>query len=91
MLKFLKPSPLKIFVALILLLGLTWLWRLKNIFIMDTSFYGLPLTFYSAWGPCPPGEVCSEFSGLNLGLDLAFWYLVGAFIIDRFTRKPKSS
>lgn len=91
MLKFLKPSPLKIVVTLVLFVGLTWLWSLKNMFIMDTSFYGLPLTFYSAWGPCQAGQVCSEFSGLNLGLDLAFWYLVGAFIIDRFTRKPKSS
>ena len=89
--KFLKPSLLKIVVTLILFVGLTWLWSLKNMFIMDTSFYGLPLTYYTTWGPCQAGQVCSEFNGLNLGLDLTFWYLVGAFLVDRFARKPKPS
>ena len=90
-LRFLKPSLLKIVVTLVLFIGMTWLWSLKNMFIMDASFYGLPLTFYTVWGPCPPGEVCSEFGSLNFGLDLALWYLVGAFLVDRFSRKPKPS
>lgn len=87
MLKFLKPSLLKIVVALVLFPGLTWLWSLKNMFIMDASFYGVPLIFYTVWGPCPPGEICSEFSSLNFGLDLVFWYLVCAFVVERFSRK----
>jgi hypothetical protein len=91
MLKFLKPSLLKMVVTLILFVGLTWLWGLRNMFIMDASFHGLPLTFYTAWGPCQAGQACSEFNGLNFGLDLAFWYFVGAFLVDRLARKPKPS
>lgn len=91
MLNFLKPSLLKIVVTLILFVGLTWLWSLKNMFIMDASFLGLPLTFYTVWGPCQAGQTCSEFNGLNFGLDLALWYLIGAFLVDRFARKPKPS
>ena len=90
-LRFLKQSLLKIVVTLVLFVGLTWLWSLKNMFIMDASFLGLPLTFYSVWGPCQVGQACSEFSILNFALDLAFWYIVGAFLVDRFARKPKPS
>jgi hypothetical protein len=89
MLKFLKPSLLKIVVALILFPGLTWLWSLKNRFIMDASFYGLPLTFFTVWGLCRPGETCSEFSSLNFGLDVVFWYLVGALLVEWFNKNRR--
>lgn len=91
MLKFLKPSLLKIVVTLILFPGLTWLWSLKNMFIMDASFYGVPLTYFTVWGPCRPGETCSEFSSLNFGLDIVFWYLVVAFFVALFTRRGRKS
>jgi hypothetical protein len=89
MLKFLKPSLFKIVVALALFLGLTWMWSLKNMFIMDASFYGAPLIFFSVWGPCQIGQTCSDFNGINLLLDLIFWYLVCAFIVERFSKKKQ--
>lgn len=89
MLKFLKPSLLKIVITLVLFPGLTWLWSLKNRFIMDASFYGLPLTFFTVWGPCRPGETCSEFSSLNFGLDVVFWYLVGALLVEWFNKNRR--
>ncbi|MBI5297321.1 MAG: hypothetical protein HY869_17725 [Chloroflexi bacterium] len=91
MLKFLKPSLLKIVVALVLFLGLTWLWGLKNMFIMDASFHGVPLTYFTVWGPCQVGQNCSEFNNVNFALDIVFWYLVSAFgveLIQRWRRKP---
>ena len=39
MLKFLKPSLLKIVVTLVLFIGMTWLWSLKNMFIMDALLW----------------------------------------------------
>jgi len=91
MLKFLKPSLLKIVVTLVLFLGLTWLWSLKNMYIMDASFYGLPLTFYTVWGPCRPGLTCSEFSVLNFAFDLAFWYAAGALFVNALSRKKQAT
>ncbi len=90
MLKFLKPSLLKIVIALALFAGLTWLWSfIGNMFIMDTSFCGVPLNFFTAWGPCQAGQACSEFNTLNLVLDVIFWYIVSAFAVDRFGRKKQ--
>lgn len=81
----LKPTILKIVVALALFIGLTWLWGFwSNMFIMDTSFYGLPWTFFTAWGPCQVGQHCSEFKGLWLFADLVFWYAVSASVIKVF-------
>jgi hypothetical protein len=47
----------------------------------------VPLTYFTVWGPCQVGQNCSEFNNVNFALDLAFWYLVCAFIIERFSRK----
>ena len=90
MLKFLRPSALKIAVPLVLFISLTWLWGfIGNMFIMDASFYGVPLKFFTAWGPCQIGQDCSDFNGINLLLDLVFWYLVCAFVIERFNKKKQ--
>jgi hypothetical protein len=87
MLIFLKPSLLKIVIALTLSVGLTWLWGfVGNLFIMDASFYGVPLKFFTVWGPCQAGQNCSEFNALNLVLDIGFWYIVSAFIVNRLAK-----
>jgi hypothetical protein len=60
--------------------------RLTMMFISDTFPWGFPLRFYLGWGPCPPGEICFEFNGLWLALDIVIWYLVSTFIVSRFKR-----
>jgi hypothetical protein len=85
---FLKPTFAKIFIALVLFILSSWLWRMFIISrISDTFPHGFPLQFYLAWGPCQPNEVCSEFNGLYLIIDLAIWYLVSAFVVNKFQRK----
>jgi len=82
---FLRPSPLKIILAFALFVTASYLWRMYIIStISDTFPWGFPLQFYLAWGPCPPGEICSEFNGLYLMLDIIIWYVVSAFIIRIF-------
>jgi len=83
----LKPTALKIIIALALFFLSSFLWRLYVIStISDTFPLGFPLQFYMAWGPCPPGEICSESNFLFLILDLVLWYLVGAFAISKMAR-----
>lgn len=85
---FLKPTFTKIFFTLVLFVLSSWLWRMYIISrISDTFPHGFPLQFYLGWGPCPPGETCFEFNGLYLFVDLAFWYLVSAFVVHIFQRK----
>ncbi|HCB02355.1 MAG TPA: hypothetical protein DEP19_08235 [Anaerolineae bacterium] len=85
---FLKPTFTKIFFALVLFILSSWLWRMYIISrISDTFPHGFPLQFYLGWGPCQPNEVCFEFNSLYLFLDLAFWYLVSAFVINKFQKK----
>lgn len=87
---FLRPSLLKIILALALFIAASYLWRVYLIStISDTFPWGFPLQFYLAWGPCPPGESCSEFNGLWLALDIVIWYLVSAFLINT-VKKEKS-
>ncbi len=82
---FLRPSPLKIILAFALFVATSYLWRMYIIStISDTFPWGFPLQFYLVWGPCPPGEICSEFNGLYLMLDIIIWYVVSAFIIRIF-------
>ena len=79
---FFKPSPPKIILAFALFIVASYLWRIVVISrISDTFPWGFPLQFYLSWGPCPRGEVCSEFNGLWLFLDLVIWFIVSAFII----------
>ena len=85
---FLKPTFTKIFFTLVLLILSSWLWRIYIISrISDTFPHGFPLQFYLGWGPCQPNETCFEFNGLYLFLDLAFWYFVSAFVINKFQKK----
>ena len=80
---FLRPSPLKIILAFALFVIASYLWRMFVISrISDTFPWGFPLEFYLAWGPCPPGEICSEFNRLYLILDIIIWYVVSAFIVN---------
>lgn len=84
MITLLRPTLLKIILALTLFILSSVLWRWYVIStISDTFPWGFPLQFYIGWGPCPTGEVCSETNILFLLLDLVFWYLVGGFVVTR--------
>ena len=81
----LKPALLKIVLAVILFFLSSYLWRIYVLSrISDTFPWGFPLQFYVGWGPCPPGQVCSESNFFFLLLDLVFWYLVSSFVASRF-------
>ena len=81
----LKPTLLKIVLAVILFFLSSYLWRIYVLSrISDTFPWGFPLQFYVGWGPCPPGQVCSESNFFFLLLDLVFWYLVSSFVASRF-------
>jgi hypothetical protein len=89
---FLQPSFAKIFLALFLFILASVIWRQVIVFMISDTFpYGFPLGFYLAWGPCPPGDNCSEFNWLWLILDLLIWYLVSALILKviSWIRKPR--
>ena len=80
----LKPTFLKILLAVGLLLDSSLLWRTYIISrISDTFPWGFPLQFYMAWGPCPPGEICSETNAFFFMLDALFWYMVSGFLVSR--------
>ena len=90
MMRILKPNFWKFILATALLYGSSMLWRIYVISrISDTFPHGFPLQFYLGWGPCQPGEICSEFNWLYLVLDLMIWYAVSAFIVDRIQKKQK--
>jgi hypothetical protein len=81
---FLKPSLTKIVLTLALFALSSYLWRSYVIStISDTFPWGFPLQFYLAWGPCPPGEICSESNLFFLLLDLVFWYLVSGILVSK--------
>ena len=83
----LKPTLLKILLGLALFLLSSYLWRMYVIStISDTFPWGFPLQFYMAWGPCPPGQLCSESSLFFLILDLVFWYIVSGFVVSKVAR-----
>ena len=83
----LKPTLVKIILALGLFLLFSYLWRMYVIStISDTFPWGFPLKFYEAWGPCPPGEICSESNTFFLMVDIVFWYIVSAILVSRFAR-----
>jgi hypothetical protein len=85
-----KPSVQKIIPTLALLYISSALWRAYIIStISDTFPVGFPLQFFLVWGPCQAGQNCSEFNWLNLVLDMLFWYVVSALIINRFVKVKK--
>ena len=87
MFSFLKPSFLKIVLFLAFFVLSSWLWSIYVISrISDTFPVGFPFQFLLSWGPCQPGENCSEFNGLFLVFDIVIWYVVGAWIVNRFKR-----
>jgi hypothetical protein len=79
-----KPTFLKIILAFVLLVGSSVLGRTYIIStISDTFPWGFPLQFYTAWGPCPPGEICNETNIFFFLLDVLFWYLLSGFLVSR--------
>jgi len=84
MFNFLKPTLWKVIATIGLLYVSSLLWRAYVISrISDTFPMGFPFQFYLGWGPCPPGDICSEFNGIYLLLDVLIWYAVGAWTVDR--------
>ena len=82
----LKPTLLKVILAFALFLLSSYLWRTYVISrISDTFPWGFPLQFYVGWGPCPPGQLCSESNFLFLILDLVVWYFVSGFVVSRIS------
>jgi hypothetical protein len=78
-----KPTLLKICLAFVLLILFSYLWRLYVIStVSDTFPWGFPLQFYLAWGPCPPGEICSETNVFFFMLDALFWYVASGFLVS---------
>lgn len=85
---FLKPSLWKILLTMAFIYVSSALWRAYVISrISDTFPLGFPFQFYEAWGPCPPGENCSEFNSLYFLLDLTIWYIVSALIVNRTQKR----
>ncbi|MBI5952562.1 MAG: hypothetical protein HY865_12970 [Chloroflexi bacterium] len=85
---FLNPTVFKITLAFVLFLVFSWLWRMAIPFIISDTFpLGVPLSFFLSWGPCRPGENCSEFNGMYLVLDIGFWYIVGSVLVAWFRKK----
>jgi hypothetical protein len=86
----LKPSLWKALLTLALLYISSILWRSFIVArISDTFPLGFPFAFYESWGPCPPGQACSEFNALFLVFDVVLWYLISAFAIQWIKdRKP---
>jgi hypothetical protein len=85
--QFLRANPWKIVFTIFLFFGSSALSAaIVPRFISDTFPTGFPFWFYLAWGPCPPGQVCSEFNGLYLVLDLIIWYGISALIVYQLNR-----
>ena len=82
-----KPTSSRIILTFALLVISSYLWRISVIArISDTFPWGFPLQFYTAWGPCPPGESCSETNVFFFILDVLFWYILSGFVISRIAR-----
>jgi hypothetical protein len=78
---------MKILISVLLLIASGGGWGLLvQMRISDTFPFGFPFQFFLAWGPCQPGENCSEFNGLYLVLDILIWYFVGAWVVSRFNK-----
>lgn len=89
MFNFLKPTLWKVIATIGLLYISSLLWRAFVVSrISDTFPLGFPFEFYQAWGPCPPGTVCSEFTVTLLLLDVLIWYVFSAFVVTRYHREP---
>lgn len=84
----LRPSFTKIILTFTLFALFSYVWRTYVIStISDTFPWGFPLQFYLVWGPCPPGETCSESNIFFFVLDVLFWYLVSVFLLYKAGRK----
>jgi hypothetical protein len=84
----LKPTAMKIFLAIVLFAISSWVWRIYVMSaISDTFPLGFPLQFFLSWGPCRPGQSCSEFNGWHLTLDVIVWYIIGSILVQQIQKK----
>lgn len=87
---FLKLTPIKITLALVLFTLSGYLWHLYIISTVSDSFpWGFPLQFYLSWGPCPAGSSCKQSNVLFLIIDVLFWYIVSAYFASRFAKSSR--
>ena len=82
-----KPDPGKIALALLLLIASSILSRAFVLSrISDTFPLGFPAQFFISWGPCLPGQNCSEFNIVFLLLDVIIWYAISALAVFRIRK-----
>lgn len=92
MMKTVLRFMVSIILAFVLFLISTWLWWMYQVsHIADIFPFGFPFRFYEAWGPCLPGESCSEFNSLWLIADLIFWYLMSRLLVSWFQKLSRST
>jgi len=86
--RILKPALWKLLLTTALLFISSALWRAYVVLrISDTFPIGFPFQFYLSWGPCQPGQNCSESKWLFLIFDMIIWYAISAVLVDRVGNK----
>lgn len=79
---FLKPNLWNLLLTPVFFWLTSSVWSfLKGMFVMDASFFGFPLNYFTAWGPCQVGADCSETNNLNFFLDIVIWYVASAVLV----------
>jgi len=90
---FLKPTPPKIILFIVLMLGLNYL--IISLFdILDTRVLaGVPLGFYpkgsfylNSESQAPPNI---EFSWMNFSFDILFWYIISCMLVFWYQAQKK--
>ena len=88
MIKIFKPNRWTVSLALALFLLSSFAARaFVTARISDTFPLGFPLQFFLTWGPCPPGQNCSEFNIVFLVLDVIIWYAMSALAMYRIKQR----
>ena len=76
------PKIILMAIALMLVSSLLWMMYMSTR-VADILPLGFPFRFFLSWGPCPPGNNCTEFNLIYLILDFILWYAVSAFLFRR--------
>ncbi len=91
---FLRPTLGKVGLFAILMGGLNYLW-ISGTYVEDTRILvGLPLGFWPVgsfgWIPVESSPTV-EFSAMNFGIDIMFWYLISCIILFAYNAKSKAA
>lgn len=86
--RFLKPSLARLILTTALFLVTGYFWKFSG--IMDIYPFGLPFFATVATYNCGPSiDPCTEVRWGGLVADLVIWYLVSAFVVERFNKKKQ--